>query len=83
MSIRLGIIGLGNMGSGHAGHFRDGKCPEFELRAVADINPARIQWGRENLPGEIAWFDDAIKMLDSGLIDAALIAVLYYDHPRW
>ena len=83
MAIKLGIIGLGNMGSGHAGHFREGKCPEFEFRAVADINPARIQWGKEHLQGDIAWFDDAIKMLDSGLIEACMVCVPHYDHPKY
>ena len=34
--IRLGIIGIGNMGSGHAGNVLNGKCPDFELAAVAD-----------------------------------------------
>ena len=83
MAIKLGIIGLGNMGSGHAGHFMEGKCPEFELTAVADINPARIQWGREHLKGGITWFDDAIQMLDSGLIEACMVCVPHYDHPKY
>ena len=83
MSIRLGIIGLGNMGSGHAKNFMAGRCPEFELRAVADINPARLDWGRANLTGDITWFDDAEKMLDSGLIDACMVCVPHYDHPKY
>ena len=43
--IRLGIIGLGNMGSGHAGRIVAGNCPDFVLAAVADVNPARIARG--------------------------------------
>ena len=34
--VRLGIIGVGNMGSGHAQNILDGKCPEIEITAVAD-----------------------------------------------
>lgn len=68
--IRLGIIGLGNMGSGHAGRIVAGNCPDFELVAVADTNPARIQWGKENLKADITYFEDAIAMLDSGLVEA-------------
>lgn len=45
--IRLGIIGLGNMGSGHARSIMEGKCPDFDLVAVADINPARVEWGKQ------------------------------------
>lgn len=80
--IKLGIIGLGNMGTGHANNVIEGKCPEITLAAVADINPDRIKWGQENLEGEIAYFDDAVKMLDSGLINACMIAVPHYDHPK-
>ena len=40
--IRLGIIGIGNMGSGHAKRIMDGNCPDFVLSAVADINPSRL-----------------------------------------
>jgi hypothetical protein len=32
------------MGSGHACRVADGECLDFELTAVADINPARKQW---------------------------------------
>ena len=80
--VKLGIIGLGNMGAGHANSVIDGKCPEITLAAVADINPDRLQWGQENLKGEITYFDDAIKMLDSGLIDACMVSVPHYDHPK-
>ena len=80
--VKLGIIGLGNMCAGHANSVIDGKCPEITLAAVADINPDRLQWGQENLKGEITYFDDAIKMLDSGLIDACMVSVPHYDHPK-
>ena len=81
--LKLGIIGPGNMGTGHAGNITNGKCPDITLTAVADINPERITWGKENLDGEIAYFDDAITMLDSGLIDACIISVPHYDHPKY
>ena len=44
MKIRLGIIGVGNMGSGHARNVLNGSCPDFELTAVADINHERLEW---------------------------------------
>ena len=81
--VRLGIIGIGNMGSGHARNIIDGKCPEIELAAVADINPDRIKWAQENLPESVEKFDDAYKMMDSGKIDAILVAVPHYDHPTF
>lgn len=80
--IRLGIIGVGNMGSGHLQNVVDGKCPKVEVTAVADIAPARLENAKKKLPAS-ACFEDAEKMLDSGLIDAALIAVPHYDHPKY
>lgn len=80
--IRLGIIGIGNMGSGHAGSIVAGKCPDFELTAVADINPARLEWAKTALPGAKT-FSTAEEMLDSGLIEACMICVPHYDHPKY
>jgi len=85
--IRLGIIGYGNMGSGHTKNIFKGKCPEVALTAIADINPERLEMARR-LAAEMnqpcpALFDDASKMMDSGLVDAILVAVPHYDHPRY
>ena len=81
--IRLGIIGVGNMGSGHAANVLAGKCPDLELTAVADTNPDRLAWAKENLTDGVARFDDAVKMLDSGRIDACIVSVPHYDHPKY
>ena len=81
--IRLGIIGVGNMGSGHAGNVLEGKCPDFELTAVADVNPDRLEWTKANLPGDYMRFDDAIAMLDSGNIDACIVSMPHYEHAKY
>ena len=81
--IRLGLIGIGNMGSGHARNVVEGRCPEFTLAAVAEINPERTEWAKKEIPSEAVYFEDAIQMLDSGLIDACLVAVPHYDHCRY
>ena len=81
--VRIGIIGIGNMGTTHATNIEKGLCPELTLAAVADINPDRLAWAKENLDASVTLFDDAEKMLDSGLIDAAIVAVPHYDHPRY
>ena len=77
--VRLGIIGIGNMGSSHLKKLCNGECPEITPAAVCDINPERLDWAEKEYP-EIARFDDAEKMMDSGLIDAVLVAVPHYDH---
>ena len=78
--IKLGIIGIGNMGSGHASNIDAGSCPEIELVAIADNNPDRLEWAKGKYSESVTYFDDAIAMLDSGLIDSCLIAVPHYDH---
>lgn len=80
--VRLGIIGMGNMGSGHLQSIIDGQCPKIEVTAVADIDPKKLENVKDKYPSAVC-FDDTIKMLDSGLIDAALIAVPHYDHPKY
>lgn len=81
--IRLGIIGIGNMGSAHAKNVIAGKCPDFELAAVADRKPERLAWAKKELSENIMCFDDAEAMLDSGLIDACMVCVPHYDHPKY
>ena len=82
--IKLGIIGIGNMGSGHAGNIKNGSCPEIELVALADINPERLAWAKEqNYAENITYFNTAEEMLDSGLINACVIAVPHYDHTKY
>ena len=80
--VRLGIIGVGNMGSGHLQNIEVKKlCPEIKVTAVADINPARLDWAKETAGEGLALFGTAEEMMDSGLIDAVLIAVPHYFHP--
>lgn len=81
--LRLGIIGIGNMGSGHARNVVEGRCPDFTLTAMADIDPKRVEWMKANLAPDAAYFDDAIQMLDSGLIDCCIVSVPHYDHARY
>ena len=79
--IKLGIIGIGNMGSSHMKKILEGQCPEIEITAVADINPERIDWAKNEFPDQnITYFENGIEMLDSGLIDSCLIATPHYDH---
>ena len=78
--VKLGIIGIGNMGSQYVHHISIGEMPEIDLVAVADINPERLEFAKEKMP-DIKTFDTGEKMIDSGLIDAVMIAVPHYDHP--
>jgi len=78
--VRVGIIGVGNMGSQHAKRIVAGEIEGMTLAAIADTNPARLEWAKENCPGA-ELFSDAIEMMDSGKVDAVIVATPHYDHP--
>lgn len=79
--VRLGIIGVGNMGSGHAANILAGKCPEIELTAVADRREARRQWAKDTLPEGTAIFEEGSDLIQSGPCDAVHICTPHYQHP--
>lgn len=45
--VRLGIIGVGNMGSGHTANIMAGKVPEVRITAAADLRESRREWAKE------------------------------------
>lgn len=78
--VKLGVIGLGNMGSGHTQNILAGKTPEITLAAAADRREARRAWAQDNLPG-VPLFTEGSQLIASGLCDAVLIATPHYQHP--
>ncbi|MCI9146663.1 MAG: Gfo/Idh/MocA family oxidoreductase [Hungatella sp.] len=80
--VRLGIIGIGNMGTNHAKSIVEGRAPEVELTAVADRRESRRTWCRENLPENVAVFEQAKDLMASGLCDAVLLSIPHYQHPE-
>ena len=79
--IRLGILGVGNQGSMYAKKILGGECPEFELASIADKNPARIEWVKQNFTSKLNFYTSLDEMLDSNTIDACLVEIPHYDHP--
>ena len=78
--VRLGVIGIGNMGSEHCRNLTGGKCPETELTAVADIRPERRDWARRTLPDTVSIYDSGSSLIRDHACDAVLIAVPHYSH---
>ena len=81
--VRIGIIGIGGMGSNHAISITKGMVPDMVLTAVADVRPSRLDWAKENLPGDVVTFLDGRELIDSGKCDAILIATPHYFHPEF
>ncbi len=80
--IKLGILGVGNIGRLHLSNVLDGKCPSVEVTAVCDIEEKKLAFAKEKHP-TVQCFADAIEMMDSGVIDTVIIAVPHYDHPTY
>ena len=78
--IRTGIIGIGNMGTQHAGNIFGGKCPDLVLTALCDVNEERLRWAAETFGPSVRLYKDASEMLDAGEIDACIVAVPHYGH---
>lgn len=78
--LRMGIVGFGNMGTGHAKNLIEGKVPKMELAAICDISPDRCKAAKALYP-DVAVFENAQEMFESGLCDVVIIAVPHYDHP--
>lgn len=74
-NVRIGLVGLGNMGKAHRANLRAGKVPGLALTAVCD-RAASLPAAEA---GE-AQFSDFADMIGSGAIDAVLIATPHFFH---
>ena len=79
--VRFGVVGLGNMGSGHTRNLFEGKIPGAVLTAVCDIKPERLDWARSVCGDSVQYFADSHELITSGLVDAVMIATPHYFHP--
>lgn len=80
--IRIGIAGIGNMGSSHAKKLSEGRVPGARLCAVADRKARRREWAVNTFGGGIEIYSEADDMIKRADIDAVIVAVPHYDHPR-
>jgi predicted dehydrogenase len=75
--VRFGLVGLGNMGALHARNLHGGAVKHGTLAAVCDSDPARLAAYGENVHA----FRDLGEMIQSGAIDALVIATPHFAHP--
>lgn len=77
--VRFGIIGVGNMGTSHINMHLQGKHKELRFTAVADIDSSRLEAAKKLMPS-LKTFGSAEELIDSGEVDAVIIATPHYDH---
>ena len=76
-TVRLGIIGMGNIGKHHADYLLAGKVPRGALTAVCSTSPHKLEPYRAK---GLQIFGRAEKLLQSREVDAVIIATPHYQH---
>ena len=76
-SVRIGIIGLGNIGGVHAEYLLAGKISRCQLTAVAATSPDKLVKFNEN---GMKIFTDGLDLIKSGTVDAVIIATPHFQH---
>ncbi|MBQ8794239.1 MAG: Gfo/Idh/MocA family oxidoreductase [Clostridia bacterium] len=77
--VRIGIVGVGNIGTAHANTLFAGKVEGAVLGAVCDISSDRREFAKENYLG-VEIFDEYNQMFASGLIDAVIVSTPHKLH---
>ncbi len=74
-ALRIGVMGVGTMGTAHARSLAEGKVTGATLGAVFDTDPRRLT-AFAGVPA----FTTSDELLRSGTVDAVLIATPHYSH---
>jgi predicted dehydrogenase len=77
--VRFGVIGLGAVGASHARVIAAAGSGSFELGGVACATPENAHRLADEL--SVPHFHDAQELLESGTVEAVLIATPHYLHP--
>ena len=79
--VRIGIIGLGGMGSSHANYLSRGEIAGARLVAVADADPGRLEGIEEKYGADVQTFAGADALFAAQCVDAVIVATPHYFHP--
>lgn len=74
-TVKLGLIGLGNIGKHHAGYLRNGVVKGCELVAVSTTRPAILDSDKT-----LEIFSSGEEMIKSRKVDALIIATPHFQH---
>lgn len=75
--VKVGIIGIGNMGSAHLRMITGGNIPDMTVTAVCDIDTKKLNSARNTYPA-LRVFEDYTDLLKNSDTNAVIIAV---PHP--
>lgn len=79
-SVRVGIVGVGVIGTAHAFTIYNGEAEGLCLSALCDNDKKRASALKAEFSG-VCVYESYEEMIDSGKIDAVIIATPHYFHP--
>lgn len=79
--VKVGIIGIGNMGSAHLRMITGGNIPDMTVTAVCDIDTKKLNAARNTYPA-LSVFEDYTDLLKNSDTNAVIIAVPHPLHAK-
>lgn len=76
-TVRIGIIGMGNIGCFHAGYLLEGKVEGAKLTAICDVSPKKHE---EFSAKGCKTFSVGQELIKSGEVDAVMICTPHFQH---
>ncbi len=77
--LKIGIIGIGNMGFTHAKNIFEGNISRLKLTAVCDIDLKKLEKAKTEFP-DILTYENADELINSKNVDAIVVATPHYLH---
>lgn len=80
-NVKVGVIGIGNMGTVHALNLFQGKVKGATLTAICDEREDRLAWAKETFGDKVQRFQTDDEFFTGADVDGIIIATPHYDHP--
>ncbi|MGM7702764.1 Gfo/Idh/MocA family protein [Pseudalkalibacillus sp. Hm43] len=79
-NVRVGIIGIGNMGTEHSTMLLNHQVKGAQLTAVCDVREDRRNWALEHLGNDVSVYQTPDELIASDRVDGVIIATPHYQH---
>ncbi len=79
--VKVGIIGVGNMGRTYVRKLDQGLIEGAVLTAVSARSKERLEWVKNNTKGDVQCFQNEDAFFETSEIDAVIIATPHNTHP--
>lgn len=80
-TVRIGVIGVGNIGGLHTRYLLNQEISHAVLTCLCDIDPSKTEPYKQTHP-ELRIYENYKELMETGNVDAVIIAVPHYLHPE-